>query len=146
VYGEILSPNCALPFCHGGAGDYLQLATADMGYASLVGAHAQGPDCAPTGLERVNPGHPDQSLLFLKITNPPCGSRMPLLYGYSGMLTDRQIDQIGQWIACGALPGGGGCPSDAGAFVWDGAVTAEAGDADASSDVEGGADAGAADP
>jgi hypothetical protein len=144
VYGEILSPNCALPFCHGGAGDYLQLATADIGYGSLVGAPAQGLLCAPTGLERVDPGHPDDSLIFLKITNPPCGARMPLEYGYSGMLTDRQIDQIGQWIACGALAGDAGCPASAPSFAWDGAVFDEAG-ADATSDggVDAAGDAGA---
>lgn len=122
VYDQILAPNCALPFCHGGAGDYLQLATADVGYTSLVGAPAQGPLCAPTNLERVDPGHPEDSLLFLKITNPPCGVRMPLLYTYSGMLSDPQINQIGQWIACGALPGDTPCPADASTFVWDGAV------------------------
>jgi hypothetical protein len=140
VYAEILSPNCALPFCHGGAGDYLQLGTADIGYRSLVGAAAQGPMCAPTGLDRVDPGHPDRSLLFLKITNPPCGSRMPLAYGYSGMLTVAQIDQIGQWIACGALPGAAACPTDAGSFTWDGAVTTEAG-ADAGLEAGSGSDA-----
>ncbi len=122
VYGEILSPTCALPFCHGGSGDYLQLATAQVGYESLVGAPAGGPMCGPTGLLRVAPGHPERSLLFLKITDPPCGSRMPLEYGYSGMLTDPQINQIGQWIACGALPGATPCPADAGSFAWDGAV------------------------
>lgn len=135
VYGEILSPNCALPFCHGGAGDYLQLANADIGYASLVGAPAQGPMCGPTGLERVHPGEPGQSLFFLKVTDPPCGSRMPLEYGYSGKLSVRQIDQIGQWITCGALAGDGGCPADAAPFAWDGAFGDGPGD-----------DGGAADP
>jgi hypothetical protein len=128
VYGEVMVPNCALAFCHGGSGDYLQLASPDIAYASLVRTPAAGPTCAPTGLERVDPGHPDRSLMFLKITDPPCGSRMPLMYGYSGMLTDPQINQIGQWITCGALPGSTPCSADASVFTWDGAVGSDGGD------------------
>lgn len=120
VYCEILGPSCAFAFCHGGAGDYLQLGTAEVGYGSLVNAAAEGPSCAPTGLKRVSPGRPYESLMFLKITDPPCGSRMPLSYGFSTMLTPQQVDQIGQWISCGALPGSTPCPADAGTFSWDG--------------------------
>ncbi len=111
VYDEVLVPNCALPFCHAGSGDYLQLLTADVGYASLVLAPAQGPMCASTGLKRVDPGHPETSLLYLKITNPPCGVKMPQVLGAT--LDPRQIDQIRRWIACGALDGDAGCPGDA---------------------------------
>jgi hypothetical protein len=127
VYNEVLVHNCALVFCHGGSGDYLQLDSEGDGYASLVGPHAQGPMCGPTGLARVTPGHPDQSLFFLKITNPPCGSRMPL--DSIQPLAIRQIDQIGQWIACGALDGDQPCPTDAGVFSFDGAFFAPGADA-----------------
>jgi hypothetical protein len=113
VYKEVLGPSCALMFCHGGAGAYLQLGTPAMGYASLVDAPAGGPMCAPTGLKRVDPGHPETSLLYLKVTVPPCGVKMPLLYGYSGTLDPRQIDQIRSWIACGAPDGDAGCLGDA---------------------------------
>ena len=120
VYCEILGPSCAFAFCHGGAGDYLQLGTPEVGYGSLVNARAEGPSCAPTGLKRVSPGHPYDSLMFQKITDPPCGSRMPLSYGFGGELTRAQVDQIGQWITCGAQPGDAGCAPDAGTFSWDG--------------------------
>jgi hypothetical protein len=103
VYAQVLEPNCALTFCHAGTGDFLQLSSMAVGYASLVDASAQGPDCAKTGLKRVDPGHPETSLLYLKITNPPCGSKMPLYYDNSGMLQPADIDQIEQWITLGAL-------------------------------------------
>ena len=103
VYEQVLEPNCALPFCHAGSGDYLQLASMAVGYASLVDAAAQGPDCAKLGLNRVDPGHPETSLLYLKITNPPCGAKMPRFYGDGGSLEPADIQQIEQWITLGAL-------------------------------------------
>jgi hypothetical protein len=103
VYEQVLEPNCALPFCHAGSGDYLQLASMAVGYASLVDAAAQGPDCAKLGLNRVDPGHPETSLLYLKITNPPCGAKMPRFYGEGGSLEPADIQQIEQWITLGAL-------------------------------------------
>ena len=115
VYTEIFAPVCATEFCHGGAGDFLQLSSEDMGYASLVNAPAEGPLCAATGLKRVNPGLPDASLVYLKITTPPCGNKMPLNYGCIGLLDPGDTEQIRQWIACGALDGGTACPGDASA-------------------------------
>jgi hypothetical protein len=104
IYDQVLLPNCALVFCHAGTGDYLVITNKDDGYAALVNHAAQGPQCVPTGLKRVEPGHPEASLFYLKVTSPPCGSKMPLLYGdASGSLDPRQIDQIGQWIDAGAL-------------------------------------------
>lgn len=127
VYIEILSQSCFLGFCHSGQElDYALFDTESHGYQSLVGAPAQGPMCSGTGLERASPGHPDESLLVLKITNPPCGSRMP--FGRTP-LTARQIQQIGQWIACGALDGSTPCPSDAGTFAFDGGRLSWNGDA-----------------
>ncbi len=98
-----MNPTCALPFCHAGAGDYLQLANKAIGYSSLVGAAAAGPDCGATGLLRVDPGHPETSLLYLKVTSPPCGSKMPIQYGPPSSLDPDQIRQIHDWIAGGAL-------------------------------------------
>jgi hypothetical protein len=103
VYDEVLAQSCALAFCHAGQGDYLQITSKGQGYQALVNAPARGPQCTLTGLKRVVPGHPETSLLYLKITNPPCGSKMPLSYGDGGSLDPRQIDQIAQWIEAGAL-------------------------------------------
>jgi hypothetical protein len=115
VYSEILAPVCGTEFCHGGASDYLELWSEDKGYTSLVGAPAQGPLCAATGLKRVDPGLPDASLVYLKITHPPCGNKMPLSYGCIGLLDPGDSEQIRQWIACGALDGDAGCLGDAAA-------------------------------
>lgn len=109
IYQEVLGPTCGVEFCHGGTADYLQLWTEAEGYQSLLRAPAQGPACAPTGLLRVDPGHPETSLLYLKLTSsPPCGSRMPLEYGCAGGLDPREVEQVRSWIAYGALEGDGG--------------------------------------
>lgn len=102
VYQQVLVPNCALPFCHAGTGDYLELADMEIGYTSLVNAPAQGPGCAQTGLKRVDPGHPETSLLVLKVTTPPCGDKMPRLPGSAMNLDPLAIQQIKAWITLGA--------------------------------------------
>ena len=95
--------SCALAFCHAGASDYLVITSKEDAYPALVDAVASGAECAPTGLKRVNPEHPETSLLYLKVTDPPCGSKMPILYtGVIGSLDPRQVDQIKQWINSGA--------------------------------------------
>jgi hypothetical protein len=114
VWGEILVSDCALEFCHGGSADFLQLASKAIGYRSLVGAPAQGPNCVDSGLERVAPFDPDASLLYRKITTPSCGSKMPLMYGPPVILDPRAIEQVRTWIGCGALDGDAGCPGEAG--------------------------------
>jgi hypothetical protein len=101
VWKEILSPKCAGLFCHGASGDYLQLADKPTGYMSLVNTPAGGPMCAPTGLLRVDPGHPETSLFYLKVSNPPCGMKMPAL-GAGTPLDDKQLQQVHDWIAMGA--------------------------------------------
>lgn len=102
VYQQVLVPNCALPFCHAGTGDYLELADMDIGYTSLVNAPAQGPGCADAGFKRVDPFHPETSLLYLKVTNPPCGDKMPRSYGSAMSLDQPSIDQMKAWITLGA--------------------------------------------
>jgi hypothetical protein len=133
VWNEILLHTCATEFCHAGSADYLHLYSEAIGYQSLVDAAAQGPQCSKTGLLRVNPYHPETSLLYLKVTNPPCGSRMPLSYGNGVPLDAREIEQIGAWISCGALDGDAGCPVEAGADA-QGADAADAAAIDATTD------------
>ena len=118
IWREILLPNCAGEFCHGGSGLFLVLESKAAGYKTLVGFPAGGAECKDTGLLHVLPGQPEKSLLYLKITDPPCGQRMPLIYGTtSGRLDAREVDQIREWIERGA-------PDDGGA---DAAVVGEAG-------------------
>ncbi len=47
--------------------------------------------------------------MYLKVTTPPCGARMPLTFGGSGQLNRRQLAQLKQWIERGA-------PDDS---IWD---------------------------
>jgi hypothetical protein len=103
IYDEILGPFCA-NMCHMSSEQfYLIIVSKEGAFDALVNAPAAGPNCAPTGLKRVEPGHPETSLLYLKVTSPPCGSKMPLLYGdASGSLDPQQIEQIRQWIEAGA--------------------------------------------
>jgi hypothetical protein len=102
VYCEIVSVTCAVAFCHSGL-EFLTITSKEQGYSALVNAPAMGPACGQSGLKLVDPGHSETSLLYLKITNPPCGARMPLLYGdASGMLDPLAIEQVRGWIAAGA--------------------------------------------
>jgi hypothetical protein len=111
IWNEILLNNCLL--CHASSADYLVLPSEVAGYRSLVGAQAQGPDCAKTGLLRVEPHHPERSLLYLKVTSPPCGDKMPPLPG-NPWLGVRDVAQIRLWIECGAPDGDAGCDAEGG--------------------------------
>ena len=100
IYGEILSPICAGPFCHG-ANEFLLMTTQEVAYKAMVGVTSSGPKCADSGLTIVEPGDPDASLLYLKITTPPCGNRMPAQY--FPYLDSKQTAQVREWITRGAL-------------------------------------------
>ena len=103
VYYEVLLGSCGLVFCHASDG-YFTLATPERAYRSLVDVSASSQECASTGLVRVRPGQPERSLLYLKITNPPCGELMPRSLGGSIPLEARRIEQVRQWIEAGAEP------------------------------------------
>jgi hypothetical protein len=100
IYGEILTPICAGPFCHG-ANEFLLMTTREVAYKAMVGVTSSGPKCGDSGLTIVEPGDPDASLLYLKITAPPCGNRMPA--AYFPYLDSRQTAQVREWITRGAL-------------------------------------------
>jgi hypothetical protein len=80
-------------------------------YQQLVGVPAGGALSKCTdggtgaGLLRVDPGHPETSLLYLKVQNPPpaglCGDTMP--GGGNPALSDKDIAQIAAWIDAGAM-------------------------------------------
>jgi hypothetical protein len=97
IWNEILQPTCALDYCHAGAtDDFLPMATKDTTYSALVGVTSKGPRCAQTGLKIVDPGNPDGSLLYQKVTTPTCGVRMPA--EYEPYLDSKETGQIQQWI------------------------------------------------
>jgi hypothetical protein len=101
IYEEILAPTCAGTFCHGGTDEaFLPMETQDAAYTAMVGVVSHGPDCGKTGLQIVDPGNPAASLFYLKVTTPPCGSKMPA--EYEPYLDDLQTAQIYTWIMHGA--------------------------------------------
>jgi hypothetical protein len=102
IYNEILVTTCAGPFCHGGAAASggVDMGTQATAYQTTVRVMANGPDCADAGLLIVDPGDPDASLLYLKVTSPPCGNKMPPIY--VPYLDAKQMAQISAWIAMGA--------------------------------------------
>jgi hypothetical protein len=116
IYGEILTGRCAIPFCHLGiAGSPPLFTDQESSYRALVNVHASGTKCGPgdAGAEEdagstpilVVPDQPDASLLYRKIERPTppglCGDPMP--GGGEQQLDDKDIQQIRDWIAKGAM-------------------------------------------
>jgi hypothetical protein len=83
-----------------------QVLEAGQAYASLVGATPINAAAAAHGLLGVEPGHPENSFLIIKLTlpgvfDPQFFSRMPL---GRPPLDPAQVDHIRAWILRGALP------------------------------------------
>lgn len=106
IYAELFPPktNARCNFCHSmpasdksngnlGMGD-----TKDAAYAALMGKSSSSSHCE--GRPLLTPGEPEQSLFFLKFSEPaPCGARMPL---GGALLTSAQLARIRGWITSGA--------------------------------------------
>ena len=116
LYDDVFGPQaigpgvgCASPYCHGGGsgvsetmvdglpGSGFSVSTKQSAYDSLVDAEGSA-NCG--GAIRVVPGDPDASLLVQKITDPPCGERMPMHSEES--LSPEAIARIRAWIGAGA--------------------------------------------
>lgn len=106
VFPTVIRSKCGA--CHSDAPSFGGLAFfpgAETAYANLVGVPAGNEEtykCKGSGLLRVQPGDPDKSLIYLKLTNPPCGSKMPP--GMFGTATPEQVDLVRRWIVEGAAP------------------------------------------
>jgi hypothetical protein len=63
---------------------------------------SKGMKCAPTGMLRVDPGHPENSILLDKLMDTPlCGARMPM--GKDAvMVSAEHLELVRAWIAQGA--------------------------------------------
>jgi hypothetical protein len=129
VYANIISAKCL--FCHGPTADggpgigiafgHLDMSTETLAYANLLGdgggAPAGGVACGTTGLLRVVPGNPTQSLLYNKLASNDgdggslllpdggpmvfCGHPMPENHPAIGA-TD--LAAVQTWIAQGGSP------------------------------------------
>lgn len=79
---------------------HLDMSNAQTAYANLVGKAADGIDCGGTGLVRVTPGLPAQSLIIRKLLGTAeCGVQMP--DGFPA-LSATEIDVFQKWISAGA--------------------------------------------
>jgi len=110
VYNDVIAGSgCAgSPLCHAGEAGKLTMKDRDSTYKALVDVKAIGenepgsssPSCADSGLIRVVPGKPDESLLVQKLeATQPCGDQMPI----GNKLSDERISQVRAWIEKGAL-------------------------------------------
>lgn len=106
VYESIVQRGCSGgTTCHSSmlAGQ-LQMTTPAQAYSALVNVPAMGMggrvSCSTTGLQRVAPSYPDDSLLVQKLeaATPVCGQHMPP----GGMVEPAQLQQLRAWIAKGA--------------------------------------------
>jgi mono/diheme cytochrome c family protein len=107
VYDAVILKHCGA--CHNDAPSFGGLAFfpggAAFAYTNLVGVAAgkgEGFLCRDSGLMRVSPGDPEHSLLYLKLTIPPCGSKMPA--ADFGEVAPEQLALVRQWIMDGANP------------------------------------------
>jgi hypothetical protein len=107
VYERVIRVRCIS--CHSDAPSYGGLAFfpggASYAYGNLVNVSAGQAEsfrCRGSGLMRVKPGEPEQSLLYLKLTMPPCGNKMPP--PAFTQPTEEQVSLVRQWIAEGAAP------------------------------------------
>lgn len=102
VQSAVFTPNCALSDCHrvGSAPFGLDLSPGET-FGNTVGvASAEQP-----GFDRIDPGNPDDSYVYMKVTADfrISGDPMPP-QGLAPGLTGQQIDLLRQWIEQGANP------------------------------------------
>lgn len=99
VYQKVIAAHsCAGGYCHGGGAGGLDLGDEHTAYQSLVGVVSATEACG--GNVRVVAGHPEQSLLFLKVAPSAkvCGNHMPK----GAPLPAAEVELIRAWIQAGA--------------------------------------------
>ncbi len=104
VQDQVFTPKCAIPQCHDAAsatGNLLLEAGASE--AQLVNVVPSVPLAAQAGQLRVDPGHPENSFLLIKLTNPPPGAGSPMPLG-EDPLPPEEIQLVTDWILQGAQP------------------------------------------
>lgn len=93
--------SCQVSTCHGAGTAGVVMTNKDAAWESLVNVPS-APDrpCAMLNKQRVVPGNPDESLLYIKLdVNAPCGQQMPI----GGQLSQKSRDRIKAWIEMGAM-------------------------------------------
>lgn len=105
IFHEVLCTHgCTAPYCHGSrtASAGLSFETRDVGYAGLLRT-LPDPQSVCGAQRRVQPGRPEQSLLYLKLANEAgCGSAMPLPESGWPALDTTELERVADWIRTGA--------------------------------------------
>jgi hypothetical protein len=105
IQTTIFNTTCTDAFCHDTQGMTGGLVlVAGQSYGNLVNVRPQNQAALQAGLLRVDPGHPENSFIIVKLegpTDPAEGSQMP--FGKTP-LSAAQIQLISDWIAAGAPP------------------------------------------
>jgi hypothetical protein len=105
IQDGIFTPRCATLGCHSGPVPTGSLSLEEgQSYAQLVNVAPVVPLAAEAGQLRVDPGHPENSFLLVKISGTPPpgeGSPMPLT---GNALTPAEIEMIRDWVLEGANP------------------------------------------
>lgn len=97
----IFRQNCTRSGCHGGNSSAAGLSlNPNVAYENIVSV----PSTEVSSVNRIEPGDPSQSYLFLKVTGNQTdvggsGATMPL----GGSLTEQEIQTLEKWILDGAL-------------------------------------------
>jgi hypothetical protein len=103
IQQTIFTPRCLSAGCHNGVDRQNNLVLEEgQSYANLVGVVPFNDAARAAGLQRVVPGQPDQSFLYIKLTLPGAselGSPMPLI---GGPLAPADIERVRAWILEGA--------------------------------------------
>ncbi len=98
VQSQIFTASCAFSGCHGGSSPSQGMNLSQgMAYANIVGV----PSSQQPSLDRIEPNEPEESYLYLKVTNDSSisGGRMP---PGGGPLAQDLIDLLRDWIERGA--------------------------------------------
>jgi hypothetical protein len=105
IQAAIFSPRCAIATCHDSTSRTGNLDLSDgQSHDELVGVQPSIDQARDDGFLRVDPGHPENSFLLVKLEGPPLGEggRMPL--NGPPFLTSGEVDLVRTWIENGALP------------------------------------------
>lgn len=103
VQSQIFNTSCAFAGCHAGSSPAQGMHLGSgQAYANIVNV----PSNEQPSKDRIEPGSPSMSYLWLKVTGDPSisGSRMPI----GGQLSQAQLDLLESWILAGAPENGAG--------------------------------------
>ncbi|TAK55182.1 MAG: hypothetical protein EPO24_12370 [Bacteroidetes bacterium] len=101
IQAQVFNGTCALTSCHGSAAAGGLNLTDGISYGQLVNVRSNGDGINVPPFYRVQPGQPDSSFLYIKLTSPAPqqGARMPQ---GGASLSQEKLDAIRQWILNGA--------------------------------------------